>query len=1820
MIRFLLVIFLPLLSLSAMLKEQAIPESLAPSTKDIILSLGRDDKQEQIYCKNMMDHIRRFRLDKNGSIGLPKIIGLHHYTPRTVRVIEKGTVIEISNTLWIYSEENIEDFHTGYVILEGVAYDDQPKGFFPTKWSVTEIENYIRLVAKEGKPVWHPKNTDFCEVSAVVTGDPLRFVIQKYTDQFVLKTVYPTRDYNEVKRSVLDALAQEQAEKLKQLKRERLACMVARAQRQAQTPKKIENTDCSELFEVVQKGDRTKLEALVSAGIDINVKDSHSKTALMVAAAHGNADMVVDLLSSGANPADRDKNGKSVLEYALSSLEEYVLIPLLGSLPVAEINQHNNEGVTPLISVIRQLKEKRPRARWSVFDIVDLLLTFGADPQMADRNGITPLMHCVQLQHNVVEEAKAVISLLVVRGTDPDVQKGGTGKSAGATALMYAVEYHQPLLVEHLLKCLADYTLVNKKKRTAQIIAHNRDKQCEQALASFIQAKEAWIKEHNANELIYAAHKNNLLRVRKLLQTRTCPVNYVGYKGDSALYYSILYANNDMVKLLLEADADPRIECSGGKLLDYALSLKELSDDVKEQLTDRVNELNAPETERAHQRDVRKQRGIEKFKEELSTGELTPSTVEFLKTLKPRLIDGECPLLHAIRAKKAKAVATLAKHKECYEDEKNDLVEIAYRAATEANQLDVLKALVLSSAVKEAALHALLKRHLLTKKGLDALRWHKAIVNLLKGIPHFYCGFYKMLIQENATECTHRLCEFDPELLTADEAGSCLCQAIQAGRYDMARHLLELYPLASHYCDEEGRTPVMHAAQQRMVDLFEALSRSGSDLHAQDLKKRTVKDYIQLNTPVGQQLVAIYDRFMNEPDKAHEESGPIQKEWTQAMIAAYKENLDELAAATKEDINKPGPEGLTPLHIAALYNKNRSLQQLLSRKDVELNSADLQGRTPLICAAQKNNKNVVEKLLQKGASALLFDAKGNTLYHYVRKKHAELRTHILQCMIEEVCESKQAAHFEKFCSFFDRLDLDADSRESICYILILCPSSAPILELLVSRKKELIKSLRALLVQLSQALCSSTLIAVCQKWVSYVTDQNVVASFSVLGQHLQPPTEIHNYNHCFLDAAYEKFQTFLKLDILDPDVLLFAAISQNHTALINMLLYMYPRRSWELKNFSMPKCFEVIAFAPHMSSFRSYITRGGSILITPVIWAWLLDNREMLEMLMKVMPQDLIRLLPPENIPIWLILYYSYESCEDILRALFSWAKNFQARSKMDVYKALQTCYEELCPGAIVYLHTSQINLDVNAVPGEPILMRALQSFTRTDRQSCFFSGAPQHIIDEARLNVIKALISCGADVTKSANGVSPFAFALRNNLQSIALQIFVQPGYNIPIGVLDSVVLAKFMRVGDILQMMKAKPHLFQHATILLGAAVADNHGLIQVLLRNEAVTPDHVGSAFCLMCRSVKDKRLIKKELLASRKFDPNKLYTFEHAPSGVTLLMAAADGDEVAVTMILRLPGINTQTKNQDGQTARDIAVRRNQQAVVKLLDEFDQQGVKALIPYEKKVIASYLKEELPQLLEKKLLFGKHALNVIEKAVDKFVDTFNDSQDYLEQWDNGLRSCIRELLSKDARYIFEIFHDESTRVDVRKAFVFWLLADFERQNVPMHCSACRRLAALFVGERKKPLFKKNPLLARTYLGQSSQHLQGDDFEQSGLLFGTCYQEEGNHEKALTLFIPLFKKEGFIGNFARVLAARSCLYGDTTRNLAAAEQYLLPLVSQTSPTDIRAQALYLLGEKNRIQGNFEEAKKYYEEACALGDVETRSLVSAALASISKI
>ncbi len=168
----------------------------------------------------------------------------------------------------------------------------------------------------------------------------------------------------------------------------------------------------SALMVALKKDRLQEARLLMEAGADVTTASASGATALHVALVHGHPEMLIgELLSAGAGPTARDKEGRTPLHAAVTprcKVDPACIQWLL--IAGADIDAADNEGQTPLM-VVNWPDNMRP------------LLEAGADVEAVDTAGRTALMH------HAAQGSPAGVRTLLSAGADPH-RRDAEGRTA----------------------------------------------------------------------------------------------------------------------------------------------------------------------------------------------------------------------------------------------------------------------------------------------------------------------------------------------------------------------------------------------------------------------------------------------------------------------------------------------------------------------------------------------------------------------------------------------------------------------------------------------------------------------------------------------------------------------------------------------------------------------------------------------------------------------------------------------------------------------------------------------------------------------------------------------------------------------------------------------------------------------------------------------------------------------------------------------------------------------------------------------------------------------------------------------------------------------------------------------------------------------------------------------------------------------------------------------------------------------------------------------------------------------------------------------
>lgn len=151
------------------------------------------------------------------------------------------------------------------------------------------------------------------------------------------------------------------------------------------------------LLIAIQNDNRDVAAHLIARGADINAVAANEDTPWLLAGALGRASMLAAMLETGkVDYTKRNRYGGNALIPACER-GHVETVQLLLEKSAIDVNHINNLGWTALLEAVI-LSDGGPRH----IEIVRLLLAHGADPNIADRDGISPLKHAQDRRYDAI--------------------------------------------------------------------------------------------------------------------------------------------------------------------------------------------------------------------------------------------------------------------------------------------------------------------------------------------------------------------------------------------------------------------------------------------------------------------------------------------------------------------------------------------------------------------------------------------------------------------------------------------------------------------------------------------------------------------------------------------------------------------------------------------------------------------------------------------------------------------------------------------------------------------------------------------------------------------------------------------------------------------------------------------------------------------------------------------------------------------------------------------------------------------------------------------------------------------------------------------------------------------------------------------------------------------------------------------------------------------------------------------------------------------------------------------------------------------------
>jgi ankyrin repeat protein len=212
-------------------------------------------------------------------------------------------------------------------------------------------------------------------------------------------------------------------------------------------PNRQDVMGCPLLSLAVEGEDEAMVKALLDAGANVEARDRDGKTAWVRAGEHASQTLMNCLVRAGARERYDALDVDKAVRSAAGKGELTMMKQLLGT-KTAEVVK--GQRFATLISWA---------AKWDRYLIVQFLLEKGADPNVVDESGETPLMTALEDYSSSGREAETrtkLASLLISKGADVNARD-----SRGDTPLLRAITWDNPMAVRLLLDKKANPNLAD---------------------------------------------------------------------------------------------------------------------------------------------------------------------------------------------------------------------------------------------------------------------------------------------------------------------------------------------------------------------------------------------------------------------------------------------------------------------------------------------------------------------------------------------------------------------------------------------------------------------------------------------------------------------------------------------------------------------------------------------------------------------------------------------------------------------------------------------------------------------------------------------------------------------------------------------------------------------------------------------------------------------------------------------------------------------------------------------------------------------------------------------------------------------------------------------------------------------------------------------------------------------------------------------------------------------------------------------------------------------------------------------------------------
>lgn len=264
------------------------------------------------------------------------------------------------------------------------------------------------------------------------------------------------------------------------------------------------------------------LDALLALGADVNAVDENAHSALFYCgepSGYSRPKNVEWLVAHGADVNLEDNDGVTPIIYFSKGEDDWNCVPAIDALLShgAHVNHRAKNGDTALLCQSRVMAE-----RAGAFPVINQLLAAGANPNVMDSEGYSPLMYAILKTNSFADYALSAVNVLIAHGADVNLASKKSGYTAPMLVCTNLDRWYGNCteLVERFLKAGADVNKRSNHLSTMLTLAAER-KNLDRVLATVKLLKaygaDVSLKDADGDTALDCFHKANAENLEKIL-------------------------------------------------------------------------------------------------------------------------------------------------------------------------------------------------------------------------------------------------------------------------------------------------------------------------------------------------------------------------------------------------------------------------------------------------------------------------------------------------------------------------------------------------------------------------------------------------------------------------------------------------------------------------------------------------------------------------------------------------------------------------------------------------------------------------------------------------------------------------------------------------------------------------------------------------------------------------------------------------------------------------------------------------------------------------------------------------------------------------------------------------------------------------------------------------------------------------------------------------------------------------------------------------------------------------------------------------------